>query len=96
MVSRPARGTNFRFTASSVIRRTVQRAWPSGGSLQTIATIPCFSGVLSRGAAPGFDFSYSARSRPPSSYRWAIVRTALAVSFFKKRAISGAVTPSDR
>src|SRR6202521_5348761 len=31
MVSRPTRGTSFRFTASSAISRTVHRACPSGG-----------------------------------------------------------------
>ena len=31
MVSRPTRGTSLRFTTSSVSRRTVQRARPSGG-----------------------------------------------------------------
>jgi hypothetical protein len=39
MVSLPTRGTNLRLTASSAIRRTVQRARPSGGLLHAIATL---------------------------------------------------------
>ena len=42
MVSLPTRGTSRRLTASSATRRTVQRARPSGGSLQTMAMIRCF------------------------------------------------------
>ena len=42
MVSLPTRGTSFRLTASSATSRTVQRARPSGGSLQTMAMIRCF------------------------------------------------------
>jgi len=42
IVSRLALGTSLRLTASSTIRRTVQRARPSGGFQQTMATIRCF------------------------------------------------------
>ena len=57
MVSLPTRGTNFRFTASSATSRTVQRARPSGGLLQTMAMIRCFWLSSSTSAAPGRCFS---------------------------------------
>src|ERR1700733_5687587 len=42
IVSRPTRGTSFRLTASSAIKRSVQRACPAGGSLHSIAMTRCF------------------------------------------------------
>ena len=59
IVSRPALGTSLRLTASSTIRRTVQRARPSGGLLQTMATIRCFwdssrTGLAARVRIPVF------------------------------------------
>jgi hypothetical protein len=39
IVSRPTGGANFRFTASSAMRRTLHRARPSGGGLHTMAII---------------------------------------------------------
>jgi hypothetical protein len=65
-VSLPTRGTNLRLTASSAIRRTVQRARLSGGLLHTIAIKRCFWLSSSTSAAPGLCLSYSARSNPPS------------------------------
>ena len=46
MVSLPTRGTSLRFTASSTTSRTVQRARPSGGSLQTMAMMRCFWAIV--------------------------------------------------
>jgi hypothetical protein len=46
-------GTSFRLTDSSAIKRTVQRARPSGGLLQTMATIRCFCGPSRISRAPG-------------------------------------------
>ena len=51
MVSRPTCGTNFCFTACSAIRRTVHRAAPGGGALQTMAMIRCLSEAVSTSAA---------------------------------------------
>ena len=53
MVSRPTRGTSRRLTASSATSRTVQRAWPSGGSLHTIAMMRCFWLVSNTSASAG-------------------------------------------
>jgi hypothetical protein len=39
IVSRPTGGASFRRAASAAISRTVQRALPSGGAEQTMATI---------------------------------------------------------
>ena len=64
MVSLPTRGTSLRLTASSATSRTVHRAWPSGGSLQTMAMIRCFWLVSNTSLAPGRCFSYSAPSSP--------------------------------
>src|SRR6266852_4745291 len=66
MVSLPTRGTSLRFTASSATSRTVQRARPSGGLLQTMAISRCFWLSPSTSAAPGRCFSYSALSKPPN------------------------------
>ena len=52
-------GTSLRFTASSAIRRTVHRAHPSGGSLQTIAMIRCFWLASNVTIAPGCCLSCS-------------------------------------
>ena len=57
MVSLPTRGTRRRFIASSTTNLTVQRARPSGGSLQTIAMMRCLWLSSSRVAAPGRSFS---------------------------------------
>jgi hypothetical protein len=46
MVSLPARGTSLRLTASSATSRTVHRAQPSGGSLQTMAMDALLLAVL--------------------------------------------------
>src|SRR5450759_583671 len=67
MDSRPMSGTSLRFTASSATSRTVHRAHPSGGSLQTIAMIRCFWLASNVTVAPGCCLSCSARSRPYSS-----------------------------
>jgi hypothetical protein len=53
MVSLPTFGTRRRFTASSATNRTVQRARPAGGSLQTIAIIRFLSAGSSSVTAPG-------------------------------------------
>lgn len=45
-------GASFRLTASWAMRRTVHRAWPSGGSLQTMI-IRCLSAGCRTGDAPG-------------------------------------------
>ena len=39
IVSRPTGGASFRRATSAAISRTVQRALPSGGAEQTMATI---------------------------------------------------------
>lgn len=57
MVSLPTRGTNRRLTASSATKRTVHRAKPPGGLLQTMAMIRCFSLSSSSASAPGRCFS---------------------------------------
>jgi len=75
-VSLPTRGTSRRFTASSATSRTVHRARPSGGSLQTMAMMRCLWLSSSNAAAPGRSFSYSARSRPPSRQRCPTFRIA--------------------
>ena len=66
-------------STSSVMRRTVQRAAPSGGVLQTIAMIRCFSDGLRTWAAPGRGRSKSAASTPPCRYRAAILWTPAGV-----------------
>src|SRR5487761_1079118 len=57
IVSRPTSGTSFRLTASSATSRTVQRARPSGGLLQTMATIRCFWESSRSWLGPGLCFS---------------------------------------
>ena len=69
----------MRLSTSSVMRRTVQRAAPSGGVLQTIAMIRCFSDGLRTWAAPGRGRSKSAASTPPCRYRAAILWTPAGV-----------------
>ena len=76
IVSRPTWRTSWRFTASSAIRRTVQRAAPAGGALQAIAMIRCLMDGVSTSAAPGRGPSYRARAKQPPRYRRAILRTA--------------------
>jgi len=68
MVSRPTRGTSLRFTTSSVSRRTVQRARPSGGGPHTKATIRGRCWASSKEDLPGRGRSYKARSKPPCRY----------------------------
>lgn len=79
MVSRPTVGTIFRFTASSAMSRTVQRARPWGGDAQTMAMICCPWRSFSRRAAPGRGASYKARSRPWCTYRQPMLRTPFGV-----------------
>ncbi len=64
-VSRPTPGTSLRFTASSASKRTVHRARPSGGGLQTRATMRCRCWASNRASFPGRDRSYKAPPRPP-------------------------------
>jgi hypothetical protein len=77
MVSRPTCGTSCRWTALVAIRRTLQRACPTGGGPQTIATICWLWPGSNRRCLPGRGFSISAASRPSCSKRTAIARTAL-------------------
>src|ERR1700747_300055 len=65
IVSRPTRRTSLRFTTSSVSRRTVQRARPSGGGPHASATMRCRCCLSSKAAFPGRGRSYNARSKPP-------------------------------
>ena len=58
-------GIKAAIAAFCATKRTVQRARPSGGLLHTIAIKRCFWLSSSTSAAPGRDFSYSARSKPP-------------------------------
>jgi hypothetical protein len=53
MVSLPTLGTKRRFTASSATSRTVQRARPAGGSLQTMAMMRFLSAGSNSVTAPG-------------------------------------------
>jgi hypothetical protein len=57
MVSMPTRGTSRLLTAFSATSRTVQRAKPSGGPLQTIAIMRSFWLSASNVSAPGRCFS---------------------------------------
>ena len=93
IVSRPTPGTSFRLTASSATNRTVQRARPSGGWLQTMAIIRCLSDASSSSARPVRFLSNSARSRPNSRYRLPIVRIACAANGTARDTL-GALSPA--
>ena len=95
MVSRPTRGTTFRATASSAMRRSVQRAAPAGGGPHTIAMTRCLSEAVSTSAAPGRGASNTARATPPAWYRRAMRRIAGGVRS-SARATSGARAPRSK
>ncbi len=64
MVSRPTAGVSFRFTASSAISRTVQRARPSGGGPHTMAMMRWLCLASSAGCLPGRGFLPQRRFQP--------------------------------
>jgi hypothetical protein len=67
IVSRPTRGTSFRFTASPAMSRTLHRACPLGGELHTMAMMRWLWPASSARRWPGRGFSYNADSSPSSS-----------------------------